>query len=685
MISAGQVVKPILPTAASVFTQLSTISGSSFTPRSIIWDTIARQASDARTKNDAFIRAPGAHALIVNTQGYAGPHIPQGATDSGGQLTYINAKAQALADMGIKVTIAARSFQPGENVDTNIYGARHGVEFMPGTQDRVRYLFVPDVEGEGAYFVRKEKLYPGLPAMARNLAAFVHDEADIVESKPWKYFDWLESHYVDAAVVAQRLVRSWAHEVACAFLFNNFRPVLDGVKEPGPFNDDNLVGNIAYHFGRMVVSAYKMNNNLSEDDVIAGPDAVEKMLEWAATAMGWDANDTARLKSLHKKGLAVYDPFEAADLIGRGLILTKGVGDSLAKKIEGVNRHVFTPHSLGRLKEDNVLSAGLLTKDPKQFRRLHLEEREYAERAVLGSRRWSASGLDADFASMPRAAALVYTSQVILETAYQLGWSSLDESIEFPPGIDGKVYFPRFDVDQPDIKALFKNFVDRRVMPEGTARAMIDRPQDFNVIIEAGRMDDTKRKHILVEAMRSMPANTVLFITGKDDGIRGVYSNLVKRIEDAKLGDRVFLLGRVPDEMMGPLMSMPYTRLNEEASGNGRRFRLAIIASASRMEGWGMAVADGTRGGLPLVATDYTPYAMHLARRGNAARIVRRDPGESVEVAGFVRELSALIENPQDAAHMASRGMEIAQIYEWSALTRRFVEGVITMFDVAGK
>ncbi|MFH1829314.1 MAG: sugar phosphate nucleotidyltransferase [Pseudomonadota bacterium] len=648
-------------------------------PTTSVSATIASQPFEVQAQNAAFVKSERPHVLLINTQGYAGPKVPMGSTDSGGQLTYIAKKADSLVNLGYKVTIVTRAFtheiveeedeRGGEKkikrfqYDTEEYGARRGVAFA---HDRIRYVYVPGVMPEDAPFLPKEELYSDLPTIARNLSLFVEDEASTQGKDPWDYFRFIDSHYVDAGIVGGRLVRTWQHELANKHLNARFDAVLGNDFKIDAFEDHNFMGNMPYYFGKRVVDAWKAENQHDEENVFDDPLINEEaVLKWAGQRLGWPEAKVKRL-------VANLDtPLEgSAWNIGYRLLEVGGDTQALQRQLNAINRHVWTPHSLGRLKEQRVIDAGDLEADPEYYLSLKLDQREIYERALLGG---ALSGFDKSAIMYPNltpAAVVGVTSNEIRQTASELGMTITTYSVDFQPGTDPEKYYPRDSVDVSDMKALFADMAERKVVPEDLLHELVSNPQKYNVIVEAGRMDATKRKHILIEAMQHLPENTILFITGKKDG-KGVYNKLAKKIDELGLGDRVFLLGMVPDEHMGPLMSLPHGE-------DDRQFRLAIVASASRMEGWGMAVQDGTSGGLPLVASSYTPYATHLARTDKAARIIK--VGQNNEPKLYAEELQGLIDNPPAAREMAKKALSIGRQYQWDPLTKRFVDQVNALF-----
>ncbi len=352
-----------------------------------------------------------------------------------------------------------------------------------------------------------------------------------------------------------------------------------------------------------------------------------------------------------------------------GQLLVKRWYRESGMSLEAINRHAFTPHSLGLLKERNMLAMDKELRQTELFRvrfsAMSFPIREHLERALVGSLPTEYSWLG----ECPPAAAIVTTSAEITETLTALDASKDIPVINFPPGTDISSYYPRDDVGEAEIKALFDYMAG--IMPKDVLERLSSKPQDFNVIVEAGRMDATKRKEISVGAMAHLPDNTLLFITGKKDK-GGVYAGLEQLIADHDLGDRVFLLGMVPDELMAPLMSLPHGDRDDQ-------FRLAIGVSASRMEGWGMAAMDMTAGGMPLVASPLVPYATHLKAEDPDSVIIV--PLSDDEPMHYANAFKRLIDHPEAARKLAHKGHELAQAFDWAALVKNFVGELNKLFD----
>lgn len=595
------------------------VSASGYSVPSLISLAVAAQPQHIREKNDAFLAAARPHALLVTNHGYPGPDTrwPTSGPDSGGQITYVNKVAENLVPLGYKVTIATRAFRPAAEYEK--FGDRSGVDFFEN-EPLARYVFVPGVEPE---FVAKEQIFAELPVIAHNLSHFIAEEARVAKVKPWEHVAWINSHYWDGGVIGQLVVRGWQHEVLSGWIADKFG-----------FDPTSLCNPMAGGIIRTVIRS--LATYLSEDPELAG-------------------------------------------------------------RLDAVNRHAWTSHSIGTLKRKNMDEMPKSDDADESIRKLkekarrweymamNFSMRELVERALVGGAQLALGQLL--YPDAPPAKLIAYTSAEILDQTRWLGMPEDMPLVRFPPGTEFKGFYPRDNVNHPDVQLLFDYMEGRADLfpeekahpPERTVPAeVVDRmrrdPQSLNVIVEASRMDETKRKALLVEVMPSLPKDTIMLITGMRDGA-GVYDGIKARIDELGLSDRVFLIGRVPARCMGPLCSLPH--------GEGRdQFRAAIGASASRMEGWGMSVMDMTAGGLPLVASDMIPYATYIADKGDAAMVV---PMQDGEVERYAEVLRSLIADPAAARDLAARGREAVREFEWPELTRTFVGEVEKVFDISRK
>lgn len=628
---------------------------------------INNQSQEVQGKNTRFIESERPHALLISTHGYAGPQFPAtGAPDTGGQVEYVNNLAIQLTRLGYKVSVVSRAFEyPADKKKQyeKRYGRREGVAFMPDTDDNARYVFVPGLVGE---FIPKEKIYPELPFIAANLAQFLAEEADYCSKRPWEYVHFINSHYVDAGIVGQLLVRSWQSQIAASHIQRRFKSIL-----PADFDRSGkkLLDNLPHHLGEMVVSAWQGDRD--------GATAVlrpEGVLEWVASKLSWRPERLRKALARISKQPRSLSPFieDNDNMFRLGEILLDEAGDAavLRRKLEDFNRHAWTPHSLGTLKLKNSLTEGLESKAPAKFLDLHFMERIALERRIIGEANSAHERSSLIFAGeMPPAdpaAVLVATSQEILENLFASGASANTPKAFFPPGTHLDIYSPRSSVNDGDVSDFFEFLESTGGVPGDLVARMRDKPQGLNIIVEASRMDRTKRKDILVRAMQPLPDDTILLITGGQDG-DGVYDSLVNLITELHLEERVFLLGQIPNKFMGTLVGLPHGEREDQ-------FRLVIGGSASWMEGWGMAVQEMSAGGLPLVASELIPYAAHLARSNQAAVLVPKDGGDQVQM--YADAFRGLIENPAAAREMAVKASAIAQEFGWQRLVERFNEAL---------
>ena len=117
---------------------------------------------------------------MLSVHGYFDPEPILGATDTGGQVTYVLELSKHLAELGMKVDIYTRRFGDRSEVD-------------PVNGD-VRVIRIPAGNNE---FIRKEDLFPHLDDLTDNTLAFI--ERENLE------YQLLHSHYWDAGYVSMLL------------------------------------------------------------------------------------------------------------------------------------------------------------------------------------------------------------------------------------------------------------------------------------------------------------------------------------------------------------------------------------------------------------------------------------------------------------------------------------------------
>ena len=127
---------------------------------------------------------------MLSVHGHLDPVPVLGATDTGGQVTYVLELSRALAELGVAVDIYTRRF--GERSE------------MAPMDSGVRVIRIPC---GGNDFIRKEDLFPHLDEFAENAAAHI-------ETHGHRY-DLIHSHYWDAGYVGMKL----ADRMGLPFIF----------------------------------------------------------------------------------------------------------------------------------------------------------------------------------------------------------------------------------------------------------------------------------------------------------------------------------------------------------------------------------------------------------------------------------------------------------------------------------
>ena len=551
--------------------------------------------SDAMKNNTD---APRPRIALVTNHGYAGVEIPVGgAPDTGGQNFYVNSKARALEELGMDVTIFTRGGFPFYGKDK----IREGVQTMG---DHIRYVYVP---GGGDSFIRKEDISPVLREETVWLAEFIESEAEDAGVAPWEYYECIDTHYWDAAVIGTMLVERWRNDEAYRF----FKDCLDGrlQGELQRFDGENrhryaLCREAAFHFGLMVREAF---DGASSEEILMAllPDATfsEQLRHSASTPQA-------------------YAMLEADCLLGQALLNHVRVdGETLPMIFKKVNRHVWTPHSLGIIKERNYWD-----KHVEQLRSLKFTERNSHEHAIT-----------------ERVPLFCSTSPEIWATLYAYYDQKADVIFDFPPCLDTEIFRPR---TVAELTAAYAYLAEKSGVPES-------RLKESKIIFESSRMDKTKRKDLLLRAFARVARendDTYLFIGGGPDG-NPVFKDL-KRIkgEYPELEGRAFLLGFMPSYMVGELFSVP-----------------DLYVSASEMEGFGMSVSQAASAGVAVVSSDLVPFATQFA--SEAALVV-----PAGDEAAFAEAMLDLLSDDEKRATNARKLYEIAQELNWVNTSRKFID-----------
>jgi len=503
-------------------------------------------------------------AMLITNHGYAGAEIPiGGAPDTGGQIFYVNAMARALDRLGWRVTIVARGGFPHFESER----LRLGREYLT---DHVRYLFVP---GGGGEFIPKEEIAVALDEQTAWLDGFVLAEADARGVQPWEVYSLLNSHYWDAAVIGLQLTTGWRDDRAAELLTELCGDEVPGellARERAACRQTALGAQFPYHVGRVLLEA----------------------------------------------GTGSRRPHE----VGREWLARRDPDARWRAALDSVDRHVWTPHSLGALKEDNFRDKPHTVVRPLQFcqRRNH-------ERAVCD-----------------RVRAFASTSAEIGERLHTHYGVDPDRVFDFPPCVD---------------RTRFRPYSDEELVPVYTwlgeqSGVPVDQLVAGRLVFEASRNDHTKRKDLLLRAFARAAEGdpeTFLFVAGGPDN--EVHDELVGLIEsDPVLSEQAFLLrGRIPDDILFPLFSLA-----------------DVYCTPSEMEGFGMSAAQAAAAGTALVSSDLVPFAVQYG--GDAAWVV---PAGDVD--GFTEALRTLLEDDDERRRRGEALIEVTRALDWVEVTRAFL------------
>ncbi len=533
-------------------------------------------------------------ALITN-HGYAGVEIPVGgAPDTGGQNFYVNSLARTLDEVGFDVTIFARGGFPFFGTEK----IRQGIEQMT---DNIRYVYVP---GGPAKFLPKEDIAIALDEETRWIHQYVLRCAAEHDCPPWAYYEIVNSHYWDAAIIGVKLIERLRDDLTRAFMFHAAGGMMaeSARKYEGQeAHRRSLSREVDLHLGRVARQSTGMTH----------------MVEIAATLVGHRVTVQPPTEvQTNKQDLA------EAIALGRTLRRTLEWNDlTLDTLLRRADNHVWTPHSVGAIKERNFWD-----KDEGTIRALKFRERNAHEEVVCR-----------------RTPMFCSTSAEIWRALVSYHGVSPKRVFDFPPCIDVRSFRPR----EQDEMAMEYEYL------AGASGVPVETLKQSKIIFETSRMDHTKRKDILLRAFAKIVRqhdDAYLFIGGGPE-TSPVFQE-IKELHQSlpELHGKAFLLGFIPDEPLDALFALA-----------------SIFVSASEMEGYGMSVSQAAASGTAVIASDLIPFATQWA--SEASIIV---PAGDVE--GFAAAMDRLLNDSQERDRRGIELLEVARKLDWPATTGRFIQ-----------
>lgn len=564
-----------------------------------------------------FQRSDRPEVAMITNHGYAGAEIPiGGAPDTGGQVVYVNAFAEALDALGYRVTIFARGGFPHFRGE----GIRREPEYLT---DHVRYVFVP---GGGDVFLPKEDIAVALDEEVSWLENFVDNEAAARDRPPWDQYEFLSTHYWDAAVMGVRLVERWRNNVAAEAITDLLTGSIPAevVNRMRDERHWRALGEApAYHLGALLLE------NVGPPATPLSQRVRDAATRWADAAWQARSYDAGKIVKAVEEAISIakdddapaLHPVAAAQAMGDAILaLCPGRAELLTRELEAVDRHVWTPHSLGAIKEENLRS-----QSPELLRDLKFCERRNHERAVCD-----------------RTPVVLATSTEVAECLRIHYRVPEERTFYFPPCVN-RSQFRKYAEDEVEATYQYLSKV---------SGVRIEELKSGQILFETSRMDPTKRKDLLLQAFAQVAPvveNTYLFIGGgpKNDLFQELTATLAATPE---LQGRAFLTGFIPEEHIGPVFSIA-----------------DIYVSTSEMEGFGMSISQAAAAGSAIVSTDLVPFAVHYVPED--AMIV---PAGDVE--GIVDAILRLLQDDADRRRRAANLVEKVKTLDWTARTSALLE-----------
>lgn len=553
-------------------------------------------------------------ALITN-HGYPCPKIPTGgATDTGGQHHYVNTLALSMEKLGYKVTIFSRGGFP--QFQTKKLRVK-----TENFSKNVRYVYVI---GGGDHFIRKEDIAIALDEENEWLYNFINKEAKTKGCQPWEVYEFLNSHYWDAAVMGTKLIEKWRNDMVALSL----ERLLEGIIPKNDIREmhDNrhwaAIGEKpALHLGMLLLNQKSIQNHELKQQVRSAASC------WAI-AKGLGPNEENFLVDSTEQALepmesAIEPQFKrlgAAAALGQAMLMqSPDADDTLKRNLDRIDRHIWTPHSLGELKDYNFRDRPL-----DMRRKLKFCERRSHERMVCNKTR-----------------GFVATSSRIAEYLWLNYNVPVETTFYFPPCVDRTIFRPYKEAE------LDKTYQYLRKV----TRLSIQKLKKSTVVFETSRMDRTKRKDLLISAFSKIVddyEDLLLFIGGGPEN--ELYQSLRRMLaENKNLKNKAFILGPIPDDQIGPLFSLA-----------------DVYATASEMEGYGMCVSQAASAGTPVASSDLIPYSLY-----HVPDCLEIFPAGDANA--FAKVIRKLLDDEKLRNEYSEKLIKKAELLDWETKTKDFI------------
>jgi glycosyltransferase involved in cell wall biosynthesis len=181
--------------------------------------------------------------------------------------------------------------------------------------------------------------------------------------------------------------------------------------------------------------------------------------------------------------------------------------------------------------------------------------------------------------------------------------------------------------------------------PDADARAARLGIPAGDYVVTLATIEPRKGLDVLLEALAGLPDVPLLVVGQAGWGSVDVGA----RAAELGVGDRVRLLGRLPDEDLGVVLA-----------------RAAVLASPSRAEGFGLPVLEAMAAGVPVVSSD-APALVEVG--GGATRTVPVG-----DAAALAEALAEVLGSTALRAQLAEAGLRRAADFTWAAAAERLWE-----------
>ena len=544
-------------------------------------------------------------ALITN-HGYAGPKPPIGnAPDTGGQNVYVNDLAIALEEVGYEVYVFTRGGFP--EFESTLM--REGEAQM---SEHVRYVYIP---GGGDKFIPKEEIGIALGEQMAFLYEYINKMAEDIGCNAWEVFEFINSHYWDAGVLGYELIERWQADFIFDRIRSFFGDKLDAKVFETHYRERHIRAvrhNWQYLIGRLVLRSHNVEIDVNDTSAQIHKLCMAALEKISPELRRYSMTLLSRLQRAHWPAFTINKTTVASVAVGHLLAdYLSSAGELCPADIYRLNRHFWTPHSLGPIKEKNFLDY-----DWDRKRSLQFVERKHFERVVC-----------------ERTPLIVSTSEAISKTLISHFNVHPDRIIYFPPCVNQE-YRPRTKDECAKGYASLSIFSD---VPEETLRKS-------RIIIEASRADRTKRKDLVIQGFAGLKdefEDTYLFVFGgpKNEVFRELHGIID---DDPSLAERAFV---IPETISFDTLVQIFSLAD-------------MYVSASEMEGFGMSVLQAASSGVPIVSSDLIPYTTMYLR--DIAELAEEQTPEV-----YTGCMKRLLSRPDDKGEMRQQLVDAAADFSW--------------------